>query len=167
MTTKIKKRIDVIPPQAYPQMMRRADALKFVLMVGSEEALQRAVEAITNCSAELKHAVFDHVERLQDAAGLGQTQAVFDEAHEIRGIAATIGLISTGRIANSLCTYIDATQRATVPADTAVIMLHVEAIARAATAEDEATRLGDEVADELSSLVSYKLGETALPRKPH
>ncbi|MBI3677316.1 MAG: Hpt domain-containing protein [Proteobacteria bacterium] len=165
MTSKYVRRIDVIPPQAYPQMMRRADALKFILLAGSQEALQRAVRAVANCSTELKHAVFDHVERLQEATSQAQVQAVYDEAHEIRGIAATIGLISTGRIANSLCTYIDATQRAAVAADAAVITLHVEAIARAAFAEDEATRLGDEVADELSSLVTYKLGENAPSKK--
>lgn len=165
MTSRPGKRIDVIPPHAYPQMLRRAEALKFVLMVGSEEALQRVAQAIANCSSELKHAVFDHVDRLLDAAQHGQTLVVFAEAHEIRGLAATVSLLSTGRIANSLCTYIDATQRAGIVADAAVITLHVEAIARAAYAEDEATRLGDAVADELSSLVAYKLSETAPAKK--
>lgn len=159
MTTRQAKRVALIPPHAYPQMLRRAEALKFVLMVGSEEALQRVAQAIANCSSELKHAVFDHVDRLLDAAQNGQMLNVFSEAHEIRGLAATVSLISTGRIANSLCTYLDATQRARIVPDAAVVTLHVEAIARAAYAEDEATRLGDSVADELASLVTYKLSE--------
>ena len=40
-----------------------------------------------------------------------------------------------------------------------LIALHVSAIARAARAEDEASRMSDVVATELAALVKHKLGE--------
>ena len=40
-----------------------------------------------------------------------------------------------------------------------LVALHLEAIGRAAHAEDEATRLGEEVANELAALVDKKLAE--------
>ncbi len=85
--------------------------------------------------------------------------AMFEQAHEIRGLAGNAGLSATGRIANVLCTYLDATRRMDVAPDRTLVALHLESIARAAHAEDEATRLGDTVANELAALVERKLAE--------
>ena len=49
--------------------------------------------------------------------------------------------------------------RAGAQPEQSVVALHLDAIARAAHAEDEATRLGDTVANELAALVDKKLSE--------
>jgi hypothetical protein len=49
--------------------------------------------------------------------------------------------------------------RAEHEVEPAIVALHVSAICRAARAEDEATRMGETVAAELSALVSRKIRE--------
>jgi chemotaxis protein histidine kinase CheA len=101
--------------------------------------------------------VLAHVDRIGAAARVSDLAATFEQAHEIRGLAGNAGLVATGRIANGLCKYLDAIDRARRQPDQGLVALHLEAIARAAHAEDEATRLGEEVANELAALVDKKL----------
>ncbi len=84
---------------------------------------------------------------------------ISDKAHEIRGFAETAGLSATGRIADGLCRYFDESEQLGVGPDTAIVSLHVAAIARAAHAEDEVTRMSEVVAKELAALVDRKLTE--------
>ncbi len=70
-------------------------------------------------------------------------------------------------IASSLSAAGFTIERAEYASDREVVVLHLEAIARAARAEDEATRLGDAAANELAALVDRKLAEindSARPR---
>jgi chemotaxis protein histidine kinase CheA len=123
------------------------------------EVVAEAVRIITDRAEELRSAVLTHVDRLDNATRQLDLGSVYDQAHEIRGLAGNAGLNATGRIANGLCRYLDAISRAKYPPDHELVTLHLDAIARAAHAEDEATRLGDTVANELAALVDKKLAE--------
>ena len=53
----------------------------------------------------MRAAILQYVDELEDA---GRRHAqVFDKVHEIRGFAETAGLVTTGRIADILCRYMD------------------------------------------------------------
>jgi hypothetical protein len=82
---------------------------------------------------------------------------VHDKVHEIRGFAETAGLVTTGRIADILCRYMDDMERVGKPLDSHIVTLHVAAIARAARAEDDDAAMGDVVAAELAALVARRL----------
>ncbi len=84
---------------------------------------------------------------------------VFDKIHEIRGFAENAGMLSTGRIAEVLCHYMDDMDRLGLPADATIVALHVSAISRAAAAEEDDVRMGEIVAAELAALVTRKLME--------
>jgi hypothetical protein len=154
MTGKISQ---IIPPDAYPQMVPKAQAAKFTSVLRSRESAMRAAKAITAESAKLRDVVRGYVDELErSAADPEQLRAL---AHEIRGLAETAGLAATGRIAEGLCRYLDQMDEHRLPAEAAVAMLHISAIARAARAEDEATRMSEVVAAELAALVNRKLTE--------
>jgi hypothetical protein len=148
----------VIPPDAYPQMVSRKAAAKLSRALRSAEAADRGTQVIQNAAQGLCEGVRDYVRELEEA--IGDHQITSDMAHEIRGFAETAGLRATGRIADGLCRYFEAMDKFNAEPDTAVIALHISAIVRAAYAEDEAGRMSDVVAQELAALVSYKLAET-------
>ena len=147
-----------IPPGVYPVFAAK-DAVRLLRALNDPEIIAQAALVIVSKAEELRSAVLSHVERLENAARLSNLGEVFDQAHEIRGLAGCAGLAATGRIANILCKYLDAMGRAGVQPEQTVVALHLDAIARAAHAEDEATRLGDTVANELAALVDKKLSE--------
>jgi hypothetical protein len=141
----------VIPPDAYPQMVSKSDATKLSHALRSPEAAVQGARVIQEAEQHLRQGVRDYVRELEEA--LGNHEITSEKAHEIRGFAETAGLRATGRIADEMA-KLDA-----VP-DAAVTALHVSAIVRAAHAEDEANRMGDVVARELATLVAHKLAET-------
>jgi len=147
-----------IPPGVYPVFAAK-DAVRLLRALNDPEIIAQAALVIVSKAEELRSAVLSHVERLENAARLSDLGEVFDQAHEIRGLAGCAGLAATGRIANILCKYLDAMGRAGALPEQTVVALHLDAIARAAHAEDEATRLGDTVANELAALVDKKLSE--------
>ncbi len=153
-----KKRSATIPPNAYPQMTSAA-AMSLLQALRDPKVAAAAGCIIADKAEELRHAVFGHVDRMEIAARDFDIAAIFEQAHEIRGLAGNAGLNATGRIANGLCRYLDAAGRASHKPERTLVALHLEAIARAARAEDEATRLGDAVANELATLVDKKIGE--------
>jgi hypothetical protein len=152
----------VIPPDAYPQMVSRKNAAKLSRALRSIEAASRGAKVIQAAGQNLRDGVRDYVRELEEA--IGDHQITSDKAHEIRGFAETAGLLATGRIADGLCRYFEAMGKLGAEPDTAVIVLHISAIVRAAYAEDEASRMSDVVAKELAALVSYKLAETKAQR---
>ena len=117
----------------------------------------RAAKAITAESGKLRDVVRGYVDALERSGG--DPELLRELAHEIRGLAETAGLAATGRIAEGLCRYLDQMDEIRIPAEASVTMLHVSAIARAARAEDEATRMSEVVAAELAALVNRKLTE--------
>ncbi len=152
------KKAQVIPPDAYPQMVSKSDAAKMVRALRAPETAARGARVIQNAGQKLREGVHDYVRELE--AAIGNHPLVFEKAHEIRGFAETAGLRATGRIANGLCRYFEEMAKLGAAPDDAVIALHVSAIVRAAHAKDEASRAGDAVVKELAALVAHKLTET-------
>jgi len=152
----------VIPPEAYPQMVSRIAAAKLSRVLRSVEAMERGTQVIQDAGQNLRNGVRDYVRELE--AAIGDHEITSEKAHDIRGFAETAGLRATGRIADGLCRYFEAMDKLNVEPDAAVIALHISAIVRAAYAEDEASRMSEVVVKELAALVSYKLAETKAQR---
>jgi chemotaxis protein histidine kinase CheA len=156
-----------IQPGAYPVFPRKA-ASQLLQALRDPEIAAVAARVIASKAEELRVAVLGHIDHLEEAARAADMVRIFEQAHEIRGLAGNAGLIATGRIANGLCKYLDAIDRAARQPEQELVALHLDAIARAARAEDEATRLGNTVANELAALVDKKLAEIndSARRKP-
>jgi preprotein translocase subunit Sec61beta len=153
----MKKKAQVIPPDAYPQMVSKSDAIKMARVLRAPETAARAARVIQDAGQKLRQGVHDYVRELE--AATGNRQVIFEKAHEIRGFAETAGLRATGRIASGLCRYFEEMEKLETVPDNAVITLHVSAIVRAAHAKDEVNRAGDAVVKELAALVAHKLAE--------
>lgn len=147
--------VQVIPPDAYPQMLGQQESQRALKVLASQRTAELAARAMHACIAPMRAAILTYVEELE-AAGSNMT-GVHDKVHEIRGFAETAGLVTTGRIADILCRYMDDMERVGKPLDAHIVMLHVAAIARAARAEDDDAAMGDVVAAELAALVSRRL----------
>jgi preprotein translocase subunit Sec61beta len=152
------KKVQVIPPDDYPQIVSKSVAAKMARALRSPETAARGAKVIQQAGQRLRLAVHDYVRELENAAG--NLPLIFEKAHELRGFAETAGLRATGRIAAGLCRYFDDMEKLGATPDAAVIKLHVSAIARAAHAKDEAGRMSDAVVKELAALVAHKLAET-------
>ena len=153
--------IEIIAPADYPQMATPEQAAELAAELKSPEAIEKAEEIIAEQKPDLRSNVVAHVERLEAANAEGDIATLYEEAHEIRGLADTAGLRAAGRIANGLCQYLDTVTHNDIAPDATAITLHVEAISRAARADDETTMLGNVVADELAALVNRKLSEAS------
>ena len=151
------KKADMIPPDAYPQMVSKAQAKLMVQVLRSSATTAAAARAVEDQGEALRGAVRGYVEELEKAGS--DFDFISDKAHHIRGFAETAGMLSTGRIANGLCRYFEDAALAGVPPDPAVVSLHVSAIGRAARDPDARSRMNDMVARELSALAGKKLAE--------
>lgn len=151
------KTAQIILPDAYPQMLSRADAARAMRTLRAPETTARAAQAMESSKPALREAVLALVAGMEQAGG--DMARMHEAVREIRGLAETAGLASTGRIAEILCRYLDDMVRIGQPPDAAIAALHVSAIARAARAEKDDARMGDTVAAELAALVSRKLAE--------
>ncbi len=150
-------KVQFIAPDAYPQPMNKPSAARAMLSLRSAEAAAKAQSAVEAAVPPMRAAILQFVDELEQAGG--DTKIVFEKAHEIRGFAETAGLITTGRIAEILCHYMDDMAHIGKPADTTIVALHASAIARAARAEDDGVRMGETVAAELAALVARRLSE--------
>nr|HMH65936.1 hypothetical protein [Rhizomicrobium sp.] len=151
------KNAQVIAPEAYPQLMSRADAARAMLTLHSPQTTARADAVMQAAVKPLRAAILHYVDEMEAAgADMG---LVFEKVHEIRGFAETAGLVTTGRVAEILARYMDDMARIAKPLDTAIVALHVSAIARAARAEGEDEKMGEAVAAELATLVARRLGD--------
>lgn len=151
------KKAQLIAPDAYPQMMSRADGARALLSLRSDKTLARAQGAMEAAAAPMKLAILGYVAEME--AGSRDMDLVFDHVHEIRGFAETAGMASTGHIAEILCRYMEDMRRIAKPLDVHIVALHVAAIARAARAEDGDAAMGEVVAAELGALVARRLLE--------
>jgi hypothetical protein len=159
MTKKANSEVHFISPDAYPQMMSKqaaAQAMKVLRSAQTEVKAQVAMEAHV---PPMRAAILQYVDELEEAGG--DMPCVFDKVHEIRGFAETAGLVTTGRIADILCRYMDDMYRIGKPLDTMIVTLHVSAIARAARAEDDDVKMGEVVAGELAALVAQRLADAS------
>jgi len=146
-----------IAPDAYPQPMDKPLAARAMLNLRSAETAAKAQLAMQAAIPPMRAAILQFVDTLEQAGG--DMKIVFETAHEIRGFAETAGLITTGRIAEILCHYMDDMAHIGKPADATIVALHASAIARAARAEDDGVRMGETVAAELAALVARRLSE--------
>ena len=120
-----KKTATTILPNAYPQVAV-SEAIRLLRALRDPKIAHEAARIIADKADDLRHVVLTHVDRMEKAARDFDVVAVFDQAHEIRGLAGNAGLSATGRIANVLCTYLDATRRMDSPADRMLVALHLE-----------------------------------------
>ncbi len=151
------KGAQVIAPDSYPQLMSKQGAARALLTLRTAETAARAQAAMQAAIPPMRAAILQYVEEMDRAAG--DMKKLFDKAHEIRGFAETAGMITTGRIAEILCRYMDDMERIGKPPDATIVALHASAIARAARAEDDDVRMGEKVAAELAALVARRLSE--------
>ena len=147
-----------IAPDAYPQMLNKPEAARALLNLRSAETAARAQVAMEAAIPPMRAAILRYVDDMEQ--GSHDMKKLFATAHEIRGFAETAGMITTGRIAEILCRYMDDVERAGKPLDLTIVALHASAIARAARAEDDDVRMGEKVAAELAALVARRLAET-------
>ena len=151
------RKVEVIPPAAYPQMVTKAQGLLMSRALRSHVTAVTATRVIEDSGEILRDAVRAYVEELEEAGA--DFELVSEKAHEIRGFAETAGMISTGRIADGLCHYFDEAHQAGVAPDAAVVALHISAIGRTARNTDALSHMNDMVAKELSALAGKKLAE--------
>lgn len=147
-----------VPPGAYP-VFSSAVAMQLMRTLRDPQVAACAARIISERAEELRSEVLSYIDKVEEAVRVFDPVAIYEQAHEIRGLAGNAGLLATGRIANGLCRYLDALAVAGHKPEQGVVALHLDAISRAAHAEDEATRLGDAVANELAELVERKLAE--------
>jgi hypothetical protein len=156
-TPKEPGKAQFIAPGAYPQPMTKAAAARAALTMRSAETAARAQGVMEAAMPPMRAAILRYVDELEQCAG--DMKLLFAKAHEIRGFAATAGLITTGRIAEILCRYMDDMARIAKPLDATIVALHASAIARAARAEHDDVGMGEIVAGELAALVARRLSE--------
>ena len=157
MAGKSKSKVEMIPPDSYPQPVTRAQAVEMVHALrgpGLSQALGRVIE---NSGEMLRQAIHTYVEELEAAAG--DFTLTFKKAHDIRGFAETAGMLSTGRIADGLCRYFEDAGQAGLKPDAEVVALQVSAIGRSARDSDAGSHMSDVVARQLAVLAARKLAD--------
>jgi chemotaxis protein histidine kinase CheA len=151
------KPVQIIAPDSYPQMLSKPRAARALNTLRVPETSAKAQAVLEAAMPEMRAAILAYVRDME--ANAGNMTKLFEAAHEIRGFAETAGMITTGRIAEVLCRYMDDLVRLGRSLDTTIVALHVSAIARAARAEDDSVRTGQAVASELAALVAKRLSE--------
>ena len=156
-TTRKTPPVQIIAPDSYPQMLSKPRAARALHTLRTPETAAKAQAAMEAAMPAMRAAILQYVQEMEQAGG--DMTKLFEAAHEIRGFAETAGMVTTGRIAEVLCRYMDDIARFGRPLDTTIVALHVTAIARAARAEDDNVRTGAAVAQELAALVAKRLSE--------
>ena len=151
------KNVQLIQPDAYPQMMSKQGAARALQSLQSAQTAVKAQAAMNSAIPPMRAAILQYVDEMEQAGN--DMKKLFETAHEIRGFAETAGMITTGRIAEILCRYMDDMERLGKPFDSIIVSLHASAIARAARAEEDNVRMGEAVAAELAALVARRLAE--------
>jgi HPt (histidine-containing phosphotransfer) domain-containing protein len=157
MTKKQAPEAEIIGVDKIPPLLDGAAAEAFLIELSLRDTSNRANNALETKRVQISKAVRGYIEALENAYRAGNLQAMIDQAHEIRGLAANAGLEAVGRLADGLYKYVDMAQRLEAPLDDDVISLHINAIARASSTVEEAKAYGVRVAAELGALVEHKL----------
>jgi hypothetical protein len=150
---------EIMPAESYPPLLSPSARRQAMAKLRSSETLAKASRIIAARAAELRDAVLELVAQFEEAVQVEDWPLVYSATHEIRGLAATAGLASTGRIANVFCHYLDSIAQSGRVPDAAITRLHLVALVRSARTEDDTARHGEQVAQELSALVARKLAE--------
>jgi HPt (histidine-containing phosphotransfer) domain-containing protein len=158
----MRKKAEMIAPDAYPQMMSKAQSALLSQTLRSAVTEVKAVRVIEESAETLREALLVYVEEMEAA---GQDHGlVSDKAHEIKGFADTAGLPATARLAEGLCHYLEKIHEMDAAPDATVIALHVSAIGRATRDSDHGGWAGDAVTSELAALSARKLAEAGARR---
>ena len=152
-----KPSVQLIAPDSYRQMLSKPRAARAMQTLRAPETAAKAQAVMDEAMPAMRAAILQYVEEMERAAD--DMTKLFEAAHEIRGFAETAGMVTTGRIAEVLCRYMDDITRFGRTLDATIVTLHVSAIARAARAEDDNVRTGEAVAAELAALVAKRLSE--------
>jgi hypothetical protein len=145
----------LIPPGDYPVLPGAAMLSRQLRAPGVTAAVERVLTENVTVFADAVGAV---IGRMDPASGAAQ---LYQDAHEIRGLAGNARLTATSRIASGLCRYLDTLAGAERSPDRTVVLLHIEALAQSARAGDGP--LGEAVARELAELVAKKVAEINIP----
>lgn len=156
----VKKKAEYIQPNAYPQMLSKANGLRALQTLQSQQVHAKAQYAMNSYTPMLQDVIRDYIDALEEAGT--DTAMIFAILHEVRGFAENAGMVTTGRIADSLCRYMDEMERIQKPLDKTIIALHVQAIGRAARADQDDPDMTDTVAAELNALVMRRLAEAGI-----
>jgi HPt (histidine-containing phosphotransfer) domain-containing protein len=151
------KQVEIIPPEAYPQVLPPAESKAFVQALRSEAAVARVDRTMAEQRPVIGNAIAVYIAALKSASVAGDFALAHAQAHEIRGLAGNAGFAAAGTISDKLCRYLEGTSGNGVPPDGVLLRLHVEAIVRATQALDEADQFGRAVAAELEALVAQRL----------
>jgi hypothetical protein len=151
------KRGEIIPPEAYPQVLPPAESKAFVQALRSEALVARADRTMAEQRPVIGNAIAAHIAGLKSAFAVGNLTVAHAQAHEIRGLAGNAGFAAAGTISDKLCRYLEGTSGKGMSPDELILRLHVEAIVRATQALDEADQFGRAVAAELEALVAQRL----------
>ena len=156
-----QKQAQFIAPDAYPQMMDKQEGAGAMRILRSTQVAAKAQAAMAAAVPPMRAAILQYVDEMENAAG--DMKRLFELAHEIRGFAETAGMVTTGRISEILCRYMDDMERIKKPVDATIVALHASAIARAARAEEDDVRMGEAVAAQLAALVARRLADAERP----
>lgn len=154
--SKARSKAEFVAVKDYPTMLDEKAAAAFLRVMGRSDTSRQMDRAIELRREDISLAVRGYVDELAAAGANGDLKKIFEHAHEIRGLAATGGLMAGGKIADGLCKYIDAASRLGAATEPAIIALHIDAIARACSTSEEAKKHGEQVANELSALVERR-----------
>ena len=141
---------NIIPPGVYPVFP--AALARQLREPAVATALERVLTANVAAFADVVRAL---IGRMEPCCA---TPQLYENAHEIRGLAGNAGLTATARIAGELCRYLDTAADAP---ETTILQLHIEALGHTARAGDG--DLSEAVARELAELVSKKLAVLKIP----
>lgn len=153
----MSKTAQMIAPDAYPQMVSKAQAQLLSQALRSAATEAQANRVIEDNAENLRGAVLDYVEQMERAGSA--LDVISDKAHEIKGFADTAGLPATARIAEGLCNYLEECDAAKITPDGPVVALYVSAVARSARDSGRETQTSNKVANELAALAALKLTE--------
>jgi chemotaxis protein histidine kinase CheA len=159
MSKTFDKKAQVIASDSYPQMMSRHSGVQAAQTLRSHQTTANAQSAIEAFTPTMRKAILQYVEELEKAED--DMATIFAKAHEIRGFAETAGLVTTGRIAEILCRYMDDMERIKRPLDPTLVALNIAAIGRAARTEDTDPTMGEAVATELTALIARRLADAS------
>src|ERR1700742_648719 len=103
--TSPSKNVQLIAPDAYPQMVSKRAASRILSSLRSHETATRAQVAMEAAIPPMGAAILQYVDEMEQSGN--DMKNLFETAHEIRGFAETAVMITTGRIAEILCRYMD------------------------------------------------------------
>lgn len=157
----MRKTAVMIAPDAYPQMLGKAEASRLSGALRSAATEVAANRIIADSAASLRGAVLAYIGELKLADG--DIAVISGKAHDIKGFADMAGLPATARLVEGLCRYLEDSDAMKAPPDAAVIALYVRAVRSSASDSGRETQACSSVARALAALAARKLADAGNP----